>query len=157
MALSSVSVVANSLRLRSVKVRPDEVRPDRRGLAAQVRDASFLAVIALLATAVVGGVLAVDRAITAGATSVAITARDVAFTPDRLEVPAGGFVVVSLTNEDPVFHDWEVEGLANVDVGARPGQTATIRFRIDEPGDYRFICTVPGHVEAGMAGTLAVE
>ena len=67
MALSSVSVVTNSLRLRGVRVRPDEVRPDGHGTVARVRDASFLAVIALLAAGVVAGVLAADRAITAGA------------------------------------------------------------------------------------------
>jgi Cu+-exporting ATPase len=156
MALSSVSVVANSLRLRTTRVRPDEVRPEARGLAGRVRDASFLAVIALLATGVVGIVVAADRAITAGASQVAIVARDIAFEPSSIEVPAGSFVVITLRNEDPVFHDLMVEGLANVDVAARPGQTADIRVRFDRPGTYRFVCTVPGHAEAGMIGTLVV-
>jgi nitrite reductase (NO-forming) len=64
---------------------------------------------------------------------------------------------VSLVNDDPMFHDWEVEGVANVDTPARPGQTSSIRFVIDRPGTYRFLCTVPGHAEAGMTGTLIVE
>jgi uncharacterized cupredoxin-like copper-binding protein len=72
-------------------------------------------------------------------------------------VDAGRTVVLSFRNDDPVFHDWEVEGLANVDAGARPGQTQRIRFRIDEPGSYRIVCTVPGHAEAGMTGTLTVQ
>ena len=50
-----------------------------------------------------------------------------------------------------------LEGLANVDAGARPGQTRTIRFTIDQPGTYRIVCTVPGHADAGMAGTLVVD
>lgn len=25
------------------------------------------------------------------------------------------------------------------------------------PGEYRFVCTIPGHVEVGMVGTLTVE
>jgi len=70
MALSSVSVVTNSLRLRAVRVRPDEVQPDRRGIVPRLRDASFLAVVALLAAGVVAGVTAADRAITAGAVHV---------------------------------------------------------------------------------------
>ena len=65
--------------------------------------------------------------------------------------------VVEFRNDDPIFHDWEVEGLANVDAGARPGQTTRLRFVIDEPGTYAFLCTVPGHAEAGMRGTLVVE
>ena len=73
------------------------------------------------------------------------------------DVAAGQFVVLRFTNADPVFHDWEVDGLANVDAGARPGQTQRIRFRIDRPGTYRIVCTVDGHAEAGMAGTLVVS
>jgi uncharacterized cupredoxin-like copper-binding protein len=50
-----------------------------------------------------------------------------------------------------------VEGLANVDVGARAGESNRIRFRIDHPGVYTFLCTVEGHADAGMTGTLRVE
>jgi uncharacterized cupredoxin-like copper-binding protein len=70
---------------------------------------------------------------------------------------AGDVVVVRFTNADPVFHDWEAEGLANVDAGARPGQVQQVRFRIDAPGTYRIICSVEGHADAGMVGTLVVE
>jgi len=44
----------------------------------------------------------------------------------------------------------------NVDLPARPGQTARLRFRIDTPGIYRILCSMPGHAEAGMTGTLTV-
>lgn len=77
--------------------------------------------------------------------------------PADVRVSAGEFVVVDLVNDDPIFHDWRVEGLANVDAGARPGQTQHLRVRIDTPGTYRIVCTVPGHAEAGMVGTLVVE
>jgi plastocyanin len=102
-------------------------------------------------------VLAADRAIDAGATQLAITARDTRFSPADARVHAGEVVVVRFTNADPVFHDWEVEGLANVDAAARPGQTQQIRFRIETPGTYRIVCTVAGHAEAGMVGSLTVE
>jgi uncharacterized cupredoxin-like copper-binding protein len=106
---------------------------------------------------VAGGVLAADRWIDSQATHLAVVAEDVRFEPADLRVDAGRTVVLSFRNDDPVFHDWEVEGLANVDAGARPGQTQRIRFRIDEPGSYRIVCTVPGHAEAGMTGTLTVQ
>jgi uncharacterized cupredoxin-like copper-binding protein len=50
-----------------------------------------------------------------------------------------------------------VEGIENVDTPARPGQTSSIRFILDRAGSYRFSCSVPGHAEAGMVGTLVVE
>jgi P-type Cu+ transporter len=157
MALSSVSVVTNSLRLRGVKVRPDLVRPEGRSLVPRLLDASFLAVIALLASGVVAGVIAADRAVDASAVKVDLVAHDLRFSQTRIEVPAGATVLLTFTNEDPVVHDWMVEGLANVEAPARPGQTQQVRFRIDQPGDYTYICTMPGHAEAGMTGTLVVR
>jgi plastocyanin len=153
-----VSVVANSLRLRGYDARPDAVhRVAGRGALGHLRDAWFLAAIAVASLGVAGGVMAADRMIDAGATKLQVTARSVAFTPADLRVRAGETVVLEFTNDDPVFHDWEVAGLANVDAGARPSQTQRIRFTIDEPGTYVVECTVEGHAEAGMVGSLVVE
>jgi len=158
MALSSVTVVANALRLRSYDARPQAAhRIGRTGVLGRLRQAWFLAAVALAAVGLAGGVMAADRWVDAGASRLAVTARDTAYAPADLRVDAGRTVVLSFRNDDPIFHDWEVEGLANVDAGARPGQTRTIRFAIDEPGTYRILCTVPGHADAGMAGTLLVE
>ncbi|HET9456123.1 MAG TPA: heavy metal translocating P-type ATPase [Candidatus Limnocylindrales bacterium] len=157
MALSSVSVVTNSLRLRSVDVRPGQLKPMRRGALGVLRDSAFLAGIALVAFAMAGGVYAADRAIDGSAQHVEVIGRNVAFEPTEIRIRAGQWTVVEFTNLDPIFHDWEVEGLANVDAGARPGQTARLRFVIDEPGTYEYLCTVPDHAEAGMVGTLIVE
>jgi Cu+-exporting ATPase len=157
MALSSVTVVANALRLRSYDARPEAAHRMRRGSLHRLREAAFLGAVALAALGVAGGVMAADRWIDRGATHLAIVARDARFTPADIRIDAGQTVVLSFTNQDAVFHDWEVQGLANVDAGARPGQTQKIRFRIDEPGSYQIVCTVPGHAEAGMAGTLIVD
>ena len=158
MALSSVAVVTNSLRLRRFDARPSAVRPiEGRGSIARLRRGWYLVAVAVVSLALAGGVMAADRAIDAGAAQVAVTARSLQFEPAEIRVPAGRFVVIRLTNADPTFHDWEVEGLANVDAGARPGQTQTIRVRFDRPGTYRIVCTVPGHAAAGMIGTLIVD
>lgn len=37
------------------------------------------------------------------------------------------------------------------------GESATETFTVpSEPGDYIFLCTVPGHAEAGLVGTLTL-
>ncbi|HEX2755837.1 MAG TPA: cupredoxin domain-containing protein, partial [Candidatus Limnocylindrales bacterium] len=157
MALSSVAVVTNSLRLRSFDARPDAVRrAPGRGPVARLRRGWYLVAVAVASLTLAGGVIAADRAIDAGAVSLEVHAHDVRFEPADLSVPAGRFVVLRFTNDDPVFHDWMIEGLANVDAGARPGQTQRLRFRIDTPGTYHIVCSVEGHAEAGMVGTLVV-
>jgi Cu+-exporting ATPase len=158
MALSSVTVVLNALRLRSYDARPEAAHrvAGSRGLR-RLREAWFLGAVVLAAFVLAGGVMAADRWIEAGASQVEVVARNVAYDPADVRVKVGRTVVLSFRNEDPVFHDWEAEGLANVDAGARPGQTQEIRFTIDRPGTYRVMCTVPGHAEAGMVGTLVVE
>jgi Cu+-exporting ATPase len=157
MALSSVSVVSNSLRLRRLDVRPGFVKTARRTFGSRLRDASFLAITALIAASVAGGVLATDRAIEASAQHVTIRVAAGAFDPAEVRVRAGAWVSLSLANEDPIFHDWMVEGMANVDTPARPGQTSSIRFIVERPGTYEFRCSVPGHAEFGMVGTLIVD
>ena len=158
MAFSSVSVVANSLRLRRFDASPGAVhgvgRPD---LVGRLRAGWFLGAIAVAALVIAGSVLAVDRLIETRAQQVVVSARDVRFEPANVEVVAGQVAVVTFTNDDPMFHDWEVQGVANVDAGARPGQTQRIRFVLDEPGQYEIRCTVEGHAESGMTGRLTVH
>ena len=157
MALSSVAVVTNSLRLRGLDLRRGRHIETRGGVLGTLRRGRYLIAVAAASLFVAGAVMAADRAIDAAATPLAVTAKDVRFDPGEVHVTADRFAVLTFTNADPVFHDWTVEGLANVDVPARPGQTTTLRFRIDQPGTYRIVCTVPGHAAAGMTGTLVVE
>jgi len=157
MALSSVSVVSNSLRLRGFDARPAGRRAVSHGALATLRDGWFLVSIALIGLTVVVGVTAMDRALDAGAQQVVQVVRGTAWTETEIHVTAGRLVVLTLRNEDPIFHDLMVDGLANVDTPARPGQTARVRFKVDAPGRYPFECTVPGHADAGMRGVLVVE
>jgi uncharacterized cupredoxin-like copper-binding protein len=146
----------NSLRLRGVDVRPGHVLELRRGPIGLVRDGAFLVVVALIGLGLATTVVAADRAVTAALPTVAVTAKDVRFAPPDVTVRAGEWTALSFTNADPVVHDWMVEEIPNLDTVARPGQTATLRFVLDTPGTYEVICSVPGHAEAGMVGTLTV-
>jgi plastocyanin len=89
-----------------------------------------------------------------GAPEVEVIADHLEFDPDEFTVEAGDFNV-SLTSEDQ-FHDFAIEDVAGL-VEASSGETEVGGFTIDDPGEYTFYCTVPGHRSSGMEGTLTVE
>lgn len=90
-----------------------------------------------------------------GARRIEVTAGSFAFDPAELTVTAGEDVAIVLTSED-LLHDFTIDELdAHVASGA--DETNEGGFRADEPGRYTYYCTVPGHRDAGMEGTLIVE
>lgn len=78
------------------------------------------------------------------------------FEPEQVTVTAGE-VSVELTAEPAVEHNIVIEGVAGEEpvVEAPAGQTATGAVSL-EAGSYTFYCSVPGHREAGMEGTVEV-
>jgi plastocyanin len=80
------------------------------------------------------------------------------FTTDFNESKAGE-VTVDFTNPQAVPHDVAIEDssgkvIAQTEVLAEGSDSATANLK---PGEYTFFCTVPGHREAGMEGTLTVK
>ena len=90
-----------------------------------------------------------------GARRIEVNATSFAFDPDEIEITAGEDVAIVLSSED-ILHDFTVDGL-DVHVAADRGETVEGGLRVDEPGEYTYYCTIAGHREAGMAGTLIVE
>jgi cytochrome c oxidase subunit 2 len=90
-----------------------------------------------------------------GARRIEVTATSFAFDPDEITVTAGEDVAIVLTSED-VLHDFTIEEI-DTHVSADADETDEGGLRADEPGRYTFYCTVAGHREAGMEGTLIVE
>lgn len=90
-----------------------------------------------------------------GAREVEVTATSFAFDPDEITVAAGEDITIVLTADD-ILHDFTLED-AEGHVAADAGETASGGLRIDEPGTYTFYCSVEGHREAGMEGTIVVE
>jgi plastocyanin len=80
------------------------------------------------------------------------------FTSDTASSKAGK-VTVDFTNESPVPHDVAIES----EGGETVGQTEVIQEGSDsttvnlKPGTYHYFCTIPGHRQAGMEGTLTVK
>jgi uncharacterized cupredoxin-like copper-binding protein len=92
------------------------------------------------------------------------------FEPNVVAVHAGTQVTITLRNDDPIDHEWivgpaEVHEIhrhgteavhagraTEVTVPALSTRTTTLTF--DDPGEFAYICHLPGHEEYGMKGTL---
>jgi len=62
------------------------------------------------------------------------------------------------TDDGDVHEEASLDAEApEVHVAVGPADTAYLEFTATEPGEYVFYCTVPGHREAGMEGTLIVR
>jgi plastocyanin len=69
-----------------------------------------------------------------------------------------GEVTIDFTNPAPLEHDVAIEKdgeeIAASELIAESETSVSAEL---EPGTYTFLCTVPGHAEAGMEGTLVVK
>jgi plastocyanin len=82
---------------------------------------------------------------------------DLAFDTDTLDASAGE-VTIALDNPATLEHDVAIERdgeeIAKSDLVSEGTTEVTADL---EPGEYVFYCSVPGHREGGMEGTLTVE
>ena len=89
-----------------------------------------------------------------GGTAFEIDMVDIAFEPTELTIPANTDVAITAVNRGALPHTFTITDIA--DTGEVPsGESAQVVVNLP-PGEYDFLCTVPGHAEAGMVGTLIV-
>ena len=83
---------------------------------------------------------------------------DLAFDQKTVSAKAGS-VTIDFDNKEALSHDVKVEDssgqeLGGTDLVSSGTATATVDL---QAGTYTFFCSVPGHREAGMQGTLTVK
>ncbi|MBP6786095.1 MAG: cupredoxin domain-containing protein [Candidatus Promineofilum sp.] len=114
-----------------------------------------------------------------------LTATDVAYDISQIEVTAGQPVKVIFNNQGTLVHDFSITEIPHsgevvavatetadmaaheaemghmeepdVHVAVGPGASGSVTFTPTTAGEYEYHCTVAGHLEAGMAGTLIVK
>ena len=91
---------------------------------------------------------------------IAIEGTEYSYSPDQVKAPAGKPLSITFINSGGIDHDLTLFSSNGAEVSgshlhAVPGAEATTIVTL-EPGKYAFWCTIPGHREAGMEGTLTV-
>jgi uncharacterized cupredoxin-like copper-binding protein len=110
----------------------------------------------------------------AGDGQVTITASEWQFEPSSITVHQGSSVSIELRNDGRVLHDLKIEDLEASDVevdnsgplegdegelfvSSEAGESGTLSFVPLGPGTYTYYCTLEGHRNLGMEGTLTVQ
>jgi uncharacterized cupredoxin-like copper-binding protein len=66
-----------------------------------------------------------------------------------------GAVTFDATNDGGIPHNLRIDGMQTPNVA--PGASAKLTVTFTKPGRYPYLCTLPGHAEAGMKGVLVVR
>lgn len=111
-------------------------------------------------------------------TEITLVANEFKFEPTSITVTVGQPVTLTIKNKGTMEHDFVIEKInlkdvvqqaSSMDMGhdmagmnydlhvaTMGGESNVITFTPVEAGTYDFFCTVKGHKEAGMTGTLVV-
>ena len=108
-----------------------------------------LAVPALVAAAAI----ALPIATAGSATSVKVTGKEYKFTLSPKSVRHGK-VTFKFKNAGKMSHDFKIAGKKTKIITKGKSTSLTVTLK---KGSYKYLCTIPGHAEQGMKGTLKVR
>jgi len=139
-----------------------------------------LAILVILAAAIIAGVGAplkptVSENLYAGQVSLTVygfgnNATDIISPGPTLNFTVGEIVNMTVYNVGTMGHNWALVNNdatsakvlfgAQIDSGSLPipvNETGSVIFKVTKPGNYYYICQVPGHVQLGMWGEVVIN
>jgi len=106
-------------------------------------------------TAPVSGSGAGPSGQTSTASTIQVKGGEFFFRLSTKSIAKPGKATFAFTNIGHVAHDFKIDG--KVTPLIQPGQTTKLAVTFTKAGSYPYLCTVPGHAEAGMKGTFTVR
>jgi uncharacterized cupredoxin-like copper-binding protein len=88
---------------------------------------------------------------------VEVIGQDLLFEPNEVVVNQGDTVHMTFVNEGAIPHDFTLHDFDVKTEIISGGESSELVFVAEKKGEFQFICSVPGHAEAGMTGTLIVK
>ena len=84
--------------------------------------------------------------------------KEYSYSPSVLTVDSGDQVIIATVDSGSASHDLIIQGINDASTPViSPGQNDTFSFTAPAPGNYIFFCSVDGHRQLGMVGTLVVR
>jgi quinohemoprotein ethanol dehydrogenase len=90
----------------------------------------------------------------ANASTVTVGATEFHFTLSTQTVHTGT-VTFKVTNTGGIPHNFRINNQQTPNID--PGSTFMLKVNFTKAGEYPYLCTIPGHAEAGMKGVLTVK
>jgi uncharacterized cupredoxin-like copper-binding protein len=109
-----------------------------------------------------------------GGSEIDVEMVDIDYSTEQIEATAAEPLTINFENTGALVHDFTIDEGPFTEISSEggtdesggewaihyaldPGNSGSLTFTTTEAGEYTFYCTVPGHREAGMEGTLTVE
>jgi uncharacterized cupredoxin-like copper-binding protein len=103
-------------------------------------------------TSETGGAAAAEGA----AEAIQVEFVDIAFEPAELGIPAGTDVPLRFVNDGALPHNFTIDEPAVFSGDLDPGTSSEVVVNVPA-GEYEYYCSIPGHRQAGMVGTLTAQ
>jgi manganese oxidase len=84
-----------------------------------------------------------------------LTVKEWSFQPNQLQLPVGRPVTLVLDNTGQLDHDVSIPSLG-IQLKAAAGKSASQTVTATDEGTFDYLCSLPGHKEAGMKGQVVV-
>jgi uncharacterized cupredoxin-like copper-binding protein len=96
-----------------------------------------------------------DATAHAAATTDSVSGKEFSFRLAKKSIAKPGTVTFTFRNVGTVAHDFRIGGHQTRLIG--PRKTATLKITFHKKGRFAYLCTVPGHAQAGMKGVFTVR
>ena len=91
----------------------------------------------------------------AATTNVSVTGKEFSFHLSRTSISKPGTVNFTFRNVGTMAHDFSIGGKTSKLIG--PHKSAKLAVTFHKKGRFAYLCTVPGHAQAGMRGVFTVR
>ena len=92
--------------------------------------------------------------------SATVTLTEFQIKPKGVTFQAGQPITFTIVNSGKVEHNLKLDPAVTdtpLPEVLKPGERATISFTPKANGTFQYACTIPGHAQAGMTGTMTVK